>query len=90
MIILYQNVRSLNRKMSNLQKVLKKPFDALCLSETWLATDSTICNVFHQFGFDLFSAPRDYCRGGGVLIATKKDLKLNETFLKKTISYLFK
>lgn len=77
--VYYQNVRGLRTKLHYLlENVPLFEYDIIILTETWLSSgfhDSEL----HFDGFDIYRRDRSpntsvYCRGGGVLVATKKHL----------------
>ena len=72
------NCQSITNKKGDLQSLIDthNP-DIICATETWLSknhTDGEICmSLLDQY--DLFRKDRDSRQGGGVLIATKKELQ---------------
>ena len=61
------NVRSICNKTSGVLELIKdRSVDICCVTETWLRlNDAAKFAEIHDFGFDLFSAPRRG-KGGGV------------------------
>ena len=76
--ILFQNIQSSFSKQDTLEIFLKeKPFQAVCISETWLTKEK-----LPLFQVDGYAISASYCRrsrrGGGVLILTKGNIETLE------------
>ncbi|XP_029467795.1 uncharacterized protein LOC115096804 [Rhinatrema bivittatum] len=74
------NAQSLSKKTLILNDILldKNP-DFCAITETWLKhTDTALINQLPIQTYDIFSIPRKKKRGGGILLAAKKELKITQ------------
>ena len=81
--IYYQNVRGVNTKTSEilLNSTLMSQYDLIILTETWLNSSSFDGEYFDVKLFNVLRKDRDFSttamrRGGGVLIAARKEIKV--------------
>ena len=78
--IYYQNVRGLNTKLIEvLTSSISMEHDIFAFTETWLCSNVNDREIFDTNYFNVFRADRNFSetsrtRGGGVLIATRKNL----------------
>ncbi|KAJ0180561.1 hypothetical protein K1T71_003965 [Dendrolimus kikuchii] len=84
--IYYQNCRGLRTKLNTLySNILTECYDILILSETWLTANISDCEVvdpryvLHRCDRDRMATGKQ--DGGGVLIATRRDLSADRCFL---------
>lgn len=67
--VLHMNVRSMKNKKDEIDNFLLRldiPWDAICISETWLKDD--IVNLFQIDGYNCFASCRQKGEGGGTAI----------------------
>lgn len=75
--ILYQNVRGLNTKISQIENFTDfGNCDVICLSQTWLSTNVNSDDLFFPNSFDLFRNDSQDRRGGGVLIVVNSSFNV--------------
>ena len=91
-------MRVLNLTSLNCQSVKNKTFKVLnyfedsgvkiaCLQETWLRSgDTSVYEIFKDFGYKFLRKERSGTRGGGLAILFRADLEIKRCFarLKKT------
>ena len=83
LLIYYQNVRGLRTKTNTFfDNLLNSEYDIICLTETWLLPGIYDTELFDS-RFNVYRQDRDYIsrgdsRGGGVLIATRRDVLVSE------------
>lgn len=82
--VYYQNCRGLRTKQAEfVNNLIGSDYDVVCLTETWLSDDFYSSNYFtndyYVYRKDRLYTP-DVTRGGGVLIAVKKLLKVVRLF----------
>jgi hypothetical protein len=77
--IVHQNIRSARKNFDNfLSHIIKNidEIDVIVLTEIYIYQKEL--KFYNIEGFHLFAKPREFNRGGGIIIYVKNDLKINE------------